>query len=342
VSPDARWVVTGGAGYVGGHVVAALCSAGADVVVLDDLSTGRPDRLPAGVPLVCGRVGDRRVLDEVLRGAAGVVHLAALTSAPESLRRPLAYYQANVTDLAVLLTAMVDLGVPRLVASSSAAVYGDRTGRDALTACGEGDPLHPSTPYGTTKLVGERLIAETAAAAGLSTVALRYFNVAGASGPALFDVREAGVIPRVLAAQRDDAVLTVHGIDRPTPDGSPVRDFVHAADIASAHVSAVDRLTSGWQGSAVYNVGTGHGASVLEVIAQVEAITGAPVRWTAGPARPGDPDFSVASSALIARELGWRARHDLADCIASAWTAMPGHRSVGPIGADGAAGVASR
>jgi UDP-glucose 4-epimerase len=253
VSPDATWVVTGGAGYVGGHVVAALRSAGMDVVALDDLSTGHADRLPAGVPLVRGRVGDRRVLDQVLRGAAGVVHLAALTSAPESLQQPLAYYQANVTDLAVLLSAMVDLGVPRLVASSSAAVYGDRNGREALTAW--------------------------------------------------------------------------------------VRDFVHAADIASAHVAAVDRLLSGWQGSAVYNVGTGRGASVLEVIARVEAVTGAPVRWTAGPSRPGDPDYSVASSALIARELGWYARHDLGDCIASAWTAMLGHRSVG---ADRAAGVRFR
>jgi UDP-glucose 4-epimerase len=310
------WVVTGGAGYIGGHVVAALRREGTPVVVLDDLSTGRADRLPLDVPLVRGGVGDPRVLRSVLAGAAGVVHLAALTSAPESVRDPLAYYRANVMDTATLLSAMADAGVPRIVASSSAAVYGSATA-GALT---ERDLPRPENPYGTTKWIAERLLAEVGAATGTASVALRFFNVVGAATPVLADARTTALLPRLLRAAQG-APLTVHGLTHATPDGSAVRDFVHVRDVAEAHVAAVRRLTAGQSGSAVYNVGTGRGCSVLELIALVERVTGRRVRWTAGPERAGDPSRSVADAGLIARELGWRARWDLADAVCSAWAA---------------------
>lgn len=309
-------MVTGGAGYIGGHVVAALRREGVRVVVLDDLSTGRTQRLPVDVRLVRGRVGDPRVLRSVLTGAAGVVHLAALTSAPDSVRDPLAYYRANVTDTATLLAAMADARVPRIVASSSAAVYGSALGA-ALT---EQDPPRPENPYGTTKWIGERLLADVGGATGTASVALRFFNVVGAATPDLADTRTAALLPRVLRAT-PGAPLTLHGLAHPTADGSAVRDFVHVRDVAEAHVAAVRRLSSGWSGSAVYNVGTGRGCSVLELLRLVEVVTGRPVPWIPGPARAGDPSRSVADPSLIARELGWRARWDLADAVRSAWAA---------------------
>src|SRR4051812_33642430 len=228
------WVVTGGAGYIGGHVGAALRRGGIRGVALDDLSTGRADRLPLDVPLVRGSVGDPQVLRSVLPGASGVVHLAALTSAPESVRNPLAYYRANVSDTAELLTAMAEAGVPRLVASSSAAVYGSAAG-GVLT---EQDLPRPENPYGTTKWIGERLLAEVGAATGTASIALRFFNVVGAATPLLADTRTVALLPRVLRAVGGD-LLTVHGLTHPTPDGSAVRDFVHVRDVAEAHVAAV-------------------------------------------------------------------------------------------------------
>src|SRR4051794_6522049 len=321
------WVVTGGAGYIGSHVVAALRRDGIRVVVLDDLSTGRAARLPLHVPLVRGRMGDPHVLRSVLRGAAGVVHLAALTSAPESVRDPLAYYRANVTDTATLLSAMADAGVDRIVASSSAAVYGSAAGA-VLT---EQDLPRPENPYGTTKWIGERLLAETGAATGTASVALRFFNVVGAATPVLADTRATALLPRVLRAV-SGAPLTVHGLSHPTPDGSAVRDFVDVQDVAEAHVAAVRRLASGWRGSAVYNVGTGRGCSVLELIGLVERVTRQPVAWAPGPVRRGDPSRSVADPGLIARELGWRTRFDLADAVRSAWAVQaPGARLAAPL-----------
>jgi UDP-glucose 4-epimerase len=319
-----HWVVTGGAGYVGGHVVAALVEAGVDVVVLDDLSTGRAERLPRAVRLFRGRVGSRGALDAVLRRAAGVVHLAALTSAPESVAAPLSYYRANVTDVTELLAAMADHGVPRLVASSSAAVYGGRSGEPAPPAFPEQYPTAPQNPYGATKLIGERLIADVGAATGLASVALRYFNVVGAGSRCLADVRTGALLPRVLLARREGLPVTVHGRTHPTADGSAVRDFVHVLDVADAHVAAVAGVSSGRRGAAVYNVGTGTGSSVLELLARSAAVTGGPVPWVDGPARPGDPATAVADASLIARELGWYPRRGLDEAIASAWDAMTG------------------
>src|SRR4051794_24344268 len=250
-----RWVVTGGAGYVGGHVVAAMRAAGPEIVVLDDLSTGRRDRLPADVPIVVGRVGDQTALDRVLPGAVGVVHLAALSSAPESLLRPAAYWRANVGDVATLLRGMVRHGVRQIVASSSAAVYGG--GQPGPAGFAEDSSLRPLNPYGWTKLVGERLLGEVGGAADIAAICLRYFNVVGAGSPALADTKPAGLLAKVLEARRQGFPVSVNGRHHATPDGTAVRDYVHAADIADAHVAAVARLGAGWRGTAVYNLGTG-------------------------------------------------------------------------------------
>jgi UDP-glucose 4-epimerase len=238
------------------------------------------------------------------------------------VEQPLAYYRANVTDVITLLGAMSDHRVPGLVASSSAAVYGGRPGDHTPAAFTEDHQPRPQNPYGTTKLVGEHLISEVGGAARMSTIALRYFNVVGAGVRELADTRPGGLLPRVLSARRDGLPLVINGRSHPTPDGTAVRDFVHATDVGSAHVAAVSRLSSGWRGGAVYNVGTGRGASVLDVLARVAAVTGGPVPAVDGPARAGDPAYAVADPTLIARELGWRAQRGFDESIASAWAAM--------------------
>lgn len=320
VSGVGRWLVTGGAGYVGGHVVAALHAAGVEVVVVDDLSTGRADRIPRGVRLVRGRLDDPAILEQALPGVSGVVHLAAQTSAPASVTDPLLHWRANVGDLIGLLEAMAAHRVNRLVASSSAAVYGGQPGIRAPRAFVEDHPLHPLSPYGATKLAGERLLADLAPT-GLDSIALRYFNVAGALSRVFADRKPGGLPPAVLRSCATGLPVTVHGTDHPTPDGTAVRDYVHAADVAEAHVAAVTGLSHGRRGPAVYNVGTGVGSSVLEVLSCAREVTGVPVRSVAGPRRPGDPSWAVADVSAIAHDLGWHARRDLTDCLASAWSA---------------------
>jgi UDP-glucose 4-epimerase len=274
------------------------------------------------VPLVRAAVGDRAALDEVLAGPEavdGVVHLAAQTSAPDSVAAPLRYWRANVADVLVLLEAMAAAGVPRLVASSSAAVYGS-TALQATGPLTEDDEPRPQSPYGTTKRAGEVLVTDAAAAGGLSAVLLRYFNVAGTGSPELADPKAAGLLPRVLEARAGGAPLTVHGGDYATPDGTAVRDFVHVVDVADAHVAAVRRLLEG-PCTAVLNVGTGSGHSVLDVVRRVEAVTGGPVPRTVGPRRPGDPVRAVADASRIAGLLGWRSHWTLDDAIRSSWPA---------------------
>ncbi|GAA2745288.1 UDP-glucose 4-epimerase GalE [Kitasatospora cinereorecta] len=314
------WLITGGAGYIGGHVVQQLVDAGEPVVVLDDLSSGSPDRLPAGVPLVPGSTLDRAVLDRAIteHGVTGILHIAAKKQVGESVAEPLRYYHENVEGLRIVLEAAVAGGVKRVLLSSSAAVYG-MPDVDLVT---ESTPCAPINPYGETKLVDEWLLNGAARAYGLSTVALRYFNVAGAASPQLADDGVTNLVPMVFERLTAGQAPRIFGDDYPTPDGTCIRDFIHVADIASAHVAAVKRLNAAGEGKQVnltLNIGRGEGVSVREMLDVISRVTGHTFDAEVTPRRPGDPARVVAAADLIHKELDWTARHDVESMVASAW-----------------------
>jgi UDP-glucose 4-epimerase len=313
-------MVTGGAGYIGSHVVAAMRTAGEPVVALDDLSTGDAARL-AGVPLVQGSTLDGPLLARTLREheVRGVVHLAAKKQVEESVRRPLLYYRENVEGLRVLLEAVTAAGVPSFVFSSSAAVYG---APDVDVVC-EDTLCRPVNPYGTTKLIGEQMLADVAAATGLRHVSLRYFNVAGAGDPRLADRGASNLVPMVFQQLSRRLPPQIFGDDYDTPDGTCIRDFIHVADIASAHVAAARALGAGELSELTANVGLGQGVSVREMVSIIREVTGtAGDEWAEPllrPRRAGDPARVVASADRIREVLGWQARRDVRDMVASAW-----------------------
>ncbi|MDH6226992.1 MULTISPECIES: UDP-glucose 4-epimerase GalE [Streptomyces] len=321
------WLVTGGAGYIGAHVVRVMAEGGEDVVVFDDLSTGSADRVPSGVPLVVGSVLDGPLLERTMRehGVTGVVHIAAKKQVGESVERPLHYYRENVTGLQTLLEAMTATGAGALVFSSSAAVYG-MPDVDLVT---EDTPCAPINPYGETKLAGEWLIGAASRAHGIRSACLRYFNVAGAAGPELADAGATNLVPMVFERLDAGRAPLVFGDDYPTPDGTCVRDFIHVEDIASAHLAAARRLAEAEDGTAlVLNIGRGEGSSVREVVDRILKVTGnGHLTPEVAPRRPGDPARVVASAGRIGTELGWSARHDLDDMIRSAWEGWRHHRS---------------
>ena len=312
------WLVTGGAGYVGAHVVHALVAAGEDVVVLDDLSTGDAGRLAAlpRVPLEVGSVRDRGMVRRVLRenGVTGVVHLAGRHRAAESVADPLPTWAENVEGLVALLEGCRAKGVARFVLSSSAAVYGepdtDRVGEDA--AC------RPLSPLGRTVLAGEQVLGDCAAW-GLTSTVLRCSTVAGAAAPDLGDQDTTRLLPAVFAALDADRPPLLAGGDHPTPDGSPVRDLVHVSDVADAHVAAARALAAGRPGG-TYNVGRGEGCSVREVLRVVADVTGGDTTPEVAGRRPGDPSQVVLDVDRVARDLGRRATRDLREMVAGAWT----------------------
>jgi UDP-glucose 4-epimerase len=311
-------LLTGGAGYIGSHVIRALQAAGHRVVVLDDLSTGQRSRVPATVSLVVASVADEDAVRRALRDHAveGVIHLAAKKSVEESVADPLMYWTENVGGLLALLRAMLAEGVDRLVFSSSAAVYGtpddERVHESARTS--------PESPYGRTKLVGEWMVRDAAAGYGISTVCLRYFNVVGCGETALADAHGANLFPRVLARIAQGLPVTVFGGDYPTGDGTCVRDYVHVQDLAEAHVAAAG-LTGAGRRDEVINVGTGRGYSVLEVLDQFGRTSGTPVPHVITERRAGDPVAMIADASQADRVLNWSARFDLADMVGSAWAA---------------------
>ncbi|MFF3504828.1 UDP-glucose 4-epimerase GalE [Streptomyces sp. NPDC003247] len=311
------WLITGGAGYIGAHVVRGMTEAGERVVVYDDLSSGVAERVPAGVPLVAGSTLDKALVARTLaeHSVTGVVHLAARKQVGESVERPLLYYRENVEGLRVLLEAVTEAGVPSFVFSSSAAVYG-MPDVDLVT---EETPCAPMSPYGETKLAGEWLVRATGRATGLSTASLRYFNVAGAASPDLADTGVLNLVPMVFERLTRHAPPRIFGDDYPTPDGTCVRDYIHVTDLAEAHVAAARALQASPGHSLTLNIGRGEGVSVREMIDLVNAVTGYGRPPTVTPRRPGDPARVVASADRIATELGWRAKHDVQDMIVSAW-----------------------
>ncbi|MCU0301451.1 MAG: NAD-dependent epimerase/dehydratase family protein [Candidatus Nanopelagicales bacterium] len=248
------WLITGGAGYIGAHVVRDMLAAGREVVVLDDLSTGRADRLPARVPLIKGSITNRRAVRRALQhesGVTGVMHFAARKQVGESVQRPLHYWGENVGGLQVVLEEMVEAGVDQMVFSSSAAVYGQPDLPDPLDRITETTPCAPINPYGATKLAGEWMVAATAAAHGWKALSLRYFNVAGAGSPDLGDPAALNLIPMVLAALDAGRRPLVFGDDYDTPDGSCVRDYIHVADLSAAHVAAARVVEAAHAGAVV-------------------------------------------------------------------------------------------
>lgn len=319
------WLVTGGAGYIGAHVVRSLRSDGFEVVVLDDLSTGSRARVPQDVPLVVGSVLDRSLLSTVFRAHRfdGVVHVAGKKRVDESVARPLYYYEENVEGLRSLLDAVVDAGVRRFVFSSSAAVYG----MPDVDLVDEDHPCRPINPYGESKLVGEWLIRATAAAHGIAYASLRYFNVAGAGAPDLADTGVFNLVPMVFERLHRGEQPLVFGDDYPTPDGTCVRDFVHVQDLADAHAAAARRLLDAPDAALTLNVGKGEGTSVR---AMVDLILTETAHRHLTPLvrarRNGDPARVVAAADRIAKELGFHARRDLRDMVSTAWagwTAQP-------------------
>ncbi|MGW7416006.1 UDP-glucose 4-epimerase GalE [Streptomyces sp. NPDC054863] len=312
------WLVTGGAGYIGSHVVKALAEGGESVVVLDDLSTGDVARIPAGVPLERGSVLDRPLLDDVLRRhtVTGVVHIAAKKQVGESVERPLFYYHENVVGLQTVLEASVAAGVKQFLFSSSAAVYG-MPDVDLVT---EDTPCLPMSPYGETKLAGEWMVEAVGRAHGMATACMRYFNVAGAASPELGDPGIFNLVPMVFERLDADKSPLIFGDDYPTPDGTCVRDYIHVADIASAHVAAAHKLVADPDARLILNIGKGEGVSVAEMIDIIREVSGRQdIKAEVAPRRAGDPARVVAAADRIHSELDWEARHGVRDMIESAW-----------------------
>ena len=326
LAADQAILITGGAGYIGAHTAKALAEAGLRPVVFDNLSSGYREAVRWG-PLIEGDVCDRAALAAAMRAydVAAVIHFAALIEAERSVSRPDLFYNVNVGGVTSLLAAMRDVGVARLVFSSTGSFYARPSDDRPMR---EDDATAPANPYAETKLVSERMIAAHCAAFGLSAIALRYFNAAGADASGLIGEAhhpETHLIPIAIeAALGLRPKLTVNGTDYPTSDGSCVRDYIHVGDLAAAHIAALRRERQGE--FRAYNVGTGQGRSVLQVIEAVGRAVGRPLEHALGPRRTGDPASIVADPTLARAELGWAPRHSSLDQIvatALAWRRNP-------------------
>jgi UDP-glucose 4-epimerase len=313
------WLVTGGAGYIGAHVVRSFRDVGLTAVVIDDLSSGHRDFIGPGVPFVEGSIVDTELLVRTLAkyDVEGVVHLAGFKYAGVSVSRPLHTYTQNVTGTVNLLEAMERTGVESMVFSSSAATFG--TPDTELVT--ETTPTRPESPYGESKLIGEWLLRDQARATGLRHTSLRYFNVVGSGSSDLYDTSPHNLFPIVFEMLLASRTPRINGDDYDTPDGTCVRDYVHVQDLATAHVVAAQRLAAGDELDPVYNLGSGQGSSVRQIMDAIRTVTGIEFTPEIGPRRPGDPDRIVATGEAAARDLDWANRHSLEDMVRSAWEA---------------------
>jgi UDP-glucose 4-epimerase len=313
------WLVTGGAGYIGSHVVANLQQAGVPVVVVDDLSTGLRGFVPEGVPFVKGSLLDTNLVEKTLRkySITGVIHIAGFKFAGISVEKPLHTYEQNVTAMMSLLAAMNTVGVKKIVFSSSSSVYGNAASGLVL----EEHPFNPTSPYGESKVIGEWMLRNEGIAHDLAHTSLRYFNVVGSGDIALPDVSPYNLFSMVFAALEHGGVPVIFGDDYDTPDGTCIRDYIHVADLAASHVAAARRMDAGEPVEPAYNLGSGTGTSVSEIMTAIAVETGADFTPEIGPRRQGDPDRVVASGEKAARDLGWAMTHSLGDMIRSAFEA---------------------
>lgn len=314
-------LLTGGAGYIGSHVVRLLQQKGEKVIVVDDLSEGIQARI-GDATLVKIELSEDTSVEKLVKTfrentVDSVVHLAARKKVGESVERPDWYHQQNVGGLKNLLSAMRIAGVNRLVFSSSAATYGVPD----IARVGEDFDCRPINPYGQTKLDGEHLVQDAARTWGLREVSLRYFNVAGTGWPELADTKAANLVPIVFQAIKRGEQPKIFGNDFPTPDGTCVRDYVHILDLAEAHLAALEYLEVPNREFDVFNVGTGVGSSVLEVIQEVATVTKTEIVPIVEPRRAGDPAALSADVSRIEKVLGWTAQYNLHDIISSVWEA---------------------
>jgi len=313
------WLVTGGAGYIGSHVVRSLREASMQPVVVDSMSSGVRGFVPEDVPFYSVNVLNTEKLTEIMKRheISGVIHLAGYKYAGESVKNPLLTFEQNVTGTANLLQAMADARVENIVFSSSAAVYGT----PSVELVTESTGTFPESPYGQSKLIGEWLIRDQAVATGLKHTSLRYFNVVGSGSEELFDASPHNLFPLVFKALNEGKTPKIFGTDYDTSDGTCVRDYVHVADLALAHVEAAKKLEAGTELEPVYNLGSGDGVSVREIMDAVAKVTGIEFTAVQEARRPGDPARIVADGKLAARDLGWQMRHSLEEMVDSAYRA---------------------
>ncbi|WP_419004269.1 UDP-glucose 4-epimerase GalE [Bifidobacterium pullorum] len=315
-------LVTGGCGYIGAHVVHALHQAGQRVVVVDDLSYGKPTRIEGsrlyGMDVSAAGAGER--LAEIMKAEEvdAVIHFAARKQVGESVEKPLWYYQQNINGMLNMLIGMRDSGVKKLVFSSSAATYGeppvDVVPEDVV-------PMLPINPYGQTKLFGEWMARACETAYDIRFCGLRYFNVAGCGPVELEDPAILNLIPMLFNRLKQGKAPAIFGDDYPTDDGTCVRDYIHVSDLADAHVAALEYLDRDERKYDVFNVGTGEGTSVRQIVDEVKKVTGLPFTETVMPRRAGDPPHLIGSPKRINEEMGWHAKYNVEDIVKSAWDA---------------------
>jgi len=312
-------MVTGGAGYIGAHVVREMIQAGIPVVVFDNLTTGVRSFVPEKVPFV-----EADLLDtDSVRGALsahsvrGVIHIAGFKFAGESVKRPVHTYSQNVTAMLSLLSAMEDLEIDNVVFSSSSSVYGNA----ASGLVTEEHPLNPTSPYGESKVIGEWMLRNQGNSRPLTHTSLRYFNVVGSGDECLPDVSPHNLFSMVFESLERGKAPTIFGNDYDTPDGTCVRDYIHVSDLARAHVSAALRIEKGLNINNAYNLGTGNGTSVFEMMEAIARVTEISFSPKIGPRRAGDPARVVASGQLAAQDIDWRTTYSLDDMIQSAFDA---------------------